>query len=200
MKIDSIGDIGPSCGMISWPAATSSDTNIAGIDTYVIPQESSTTPLATNATVLYSSAVTDALCSETIPEAGQRPLIDIDVSPMSVDFGDVLVNHSLSQGLIVRNVGYRPINIYNITLSGSVDFQRTHNCPPVLDIVQQCEITVTFMPSAEGPQGAYLWIESNDPDEGLIEIPISGSGVALECTPEICPGGGGPPPGGVPVE
>jgi hypothetical protein len=116
---------------------------------------------------------------------------------MSFDFtywyGDVIIGQSVSQVFTVRNIGYQPLTISNISLSGSQDFTESHNCSSILDIVQQCEITVTFTPSAAGPQGAYLWIESNDPDEGLIEIPISGSGVAWECPPEECPGGGGPP-------
>ncbi|MGQ9570264.1 MAG: choice-of-anchor D domain-containing protein [Thermodesulfovibrionales bacterium] len=196
MKIDSIGNIGQSCGLVDLTAIIPVDTNIIPMDTSVIPQDSTTTPHDTVATVIDSSAVTDAICSETIPQAGQRPLIDIDVSPMSYDFGEVLIGDTASQVFTVRNLGYQPLQIISISLSGSsgsMDYTATHNCPVYpddpLDIVQVCEITVSFTPSIEGSQGTYLSIESNDPDEGLIEIQITGSGW-------IRGGGGGEEGGG----
>lgn len=201
MRIDSIGNIGASCGLVDLTSITPVETSISAVDIHIAPQDSTTTSRVTTATVIDSSAVVDAICSETIPQAGQRPLIEIDVSPLSHDFGDVTVGDTSSQIFTVRNSGYKPLEIFNIWISGTTDYTATHNCPippDMLDIARRCEITVTYVPTTEGQQSAYLGIESNDPDEGLIEIPISGTGVIPECTPETCPGGGGegPPPGG----
>ncbi len=183
MKIDSIGNIGASCGIVKWTSITPVDTDIRPVVTSITAIDSSATPQETNATVTYSSAVTDAVCSETEEQAQQRPTIDIDVSPLSYDFGywypNLPIGQTASQVFTVRNTGYQPLTISNIWLSGSLDFTGSHNCPLVpetLGIARQCEITVSFTPSIEDQQMVYLGIESNDPDEGLIEIPITGSG------------------------
>ncbi|MEJ5378477.1 MAG: choice-of-anchor D domain-containing protein [bacterium] len=203
MKIDSIGNIGASCALMDLTSMTTVETSISAVDTTVTPQDSTETGRVTAATVGDSSAVVEAVCSETIPEAGQRPLIDIDVSPLSHDFGEVMVGEEATQVFTVRNSGYQPLNIVNILISGSMDFTATHNCPispDRLDIARRCEITVSFSPSTEGPQGAYLWIQSNDPDESLIEISITGTGYMWEeCPPEECPEDGRPPGGLVPM-
>ncbi len=203
MKIDSIGNIGASCGLVDLTSITPFETYISAADTNIGPQDSTTTARDTIATVMDSSAVVDAVCSETIPEAGQRPLIDIDVSPLSHDFGYVMVGDEATQVFTVENSGYKPLSISNIWISGSMDFAGTHNCPlspDRLDIARRCEITVSFSPSTEGPQGAYLTVQSNDPDESLIEINITGTGyIWEECPPGECPEDGEPPGGLIPI-
>lgn len=196
LKIDSVGNIGESCGIVEWTDIVPEDTHIVPVNTNITAIDSTTTPRDTNATVTDSSAVTDALCSETEEQAQQRPTIDIDVSPLSYDFSywypDLMIGQTASQVFTVENKGYQPLIISNISLSGSSDFTGSHNCPllpEALGIAHQCEITVSFTPSIVDPQGASLWIESNDPDERLIEVPITGSGWTLEGE-----GGGGETP------
>jgi len=194
MKIDSVGNIGQTCGLVDLTSITPVETFISAMDTYITQQDSATTHRDINATVTDSSAVAGTLCSETIPQAGQRPLIEIDVSPPSHDYGDVMIGDEVFQVFTVRNLGYKPLSI-SVSFSGSDDFEPTNYCPSILDISRKCEIHVSFSPSIEGEQSAYLTIESNDPDEGLIQIYITGSGHTWECPPEECPGGGEPPPG-----
>jgi len=136
--------------------------------------------------------------SATLPSFGFRQANYLKTRNRNPKFCPKLII-SGSQVFTVRNTGYQPLNIINMLFSGSQDFSATHNCPPILNVARGCEITVYFAPSVEGPQGAYLWIESNDPDEGFIEVPITGSGSSGECPPEECPGGETPPPGVIPI-
>jgi hypothetical protein len=198
MKIDSIGNIGSSCGITDLTSVTPVDTSINAVDTAIIPQDSSTTIRDTTATVTDSSAVVGTICSETISQAGQRPLIDIDVSPMSYNFDDyyyLFIGDTASQVFAVQNTGYQPLTINNILFSGSADFGIRSNCPGVLNIARECEINVSFSPSVQGLQEAYLRIESNDPDESIIEINITGTGWIRGGGGEG--GGGEPPPEGI---
>jgi len=206
LKIDSVGNIGESCDIVEWTNIVPEDTNIIPVDTSITAIASSTTTRDTHATVIDSSAVTGTPCSETEEQAELKPLIDIDVFPMSFDFtywyGDVIIGQSVSQVFTVRNTGYQPLTINDISLSGSQGFTGSHNCPvepEVLNVARQCEIIILFTPSIEGIQEALLSITSNDPNERLIQIPIRGSGSSGECPPEECPGGETPPPGVIPI-
>ena len=203
LKIDSIGNVGESCGMVEWTNIVPEDTNVVPVDTFITAIDSSTTTRHTHATVIDSSAVTGTLCSETVEQAEQKPLIDIDVFPMSFDFtywyGDVIIGESVSQVFTVRNTGYQPLTISNISLSGSSDFTATHSCPDVLDIASGCEINVTFSPLVEGLQEVYLEIVSNDPDESLIQINITGTGETQGGGEEPGDGGEGPGGGVIPI-
>jgi len=198
LKIDSIGNIGSSCGLPDLTTIAPVETDATGMDTSVALGDSATGVYNTSAAVLDSSAVTETICSETLEEADQRPAFAITVYPINYDFGSVPIGVTAEHSFIVQNSGYEPLTILGISLSGSTDFGVTSTCPDVLGIARQCEITVSFSPSATDPQTAFLWIESNDPDESWIEIHLAGSGRGPG-DGEIGGGGETPPPGGVPI-
>jgi hypothetical protein len=192
LKVDEIGKIGQSCGLVDYSSITPVETSITGIDTFVTPVDSATTAQDIIYPVIDTSSVNEALCSETEEEAQQRPQIEIDVSPLSYDFSywhpDLQIGDSASTVFTVRNEGYSSIMINTIYLTESSDFNQTNNCPSELGVAQSCEITVTFSPTVEGEQSATLAIESNDPDEGVININITGyAAPPWECPPEECP-------------
>ncbi len=196
LKVDEIGKIGQSCGLVDYTNMTPVDTSITGIDTSVTPSDSNTTAQDADFTSIDTGSINEMVCSETTDEANQRPQIEIDAFPLSYDFGfwnpDLQVGDSASTVFTVRNEGYGPVTINSIQLTGDSDFNQTNNCPAELEVAQSCEITVTFSPSIEGDHSATLVVESNDPDEGIINISVTGYvEPPWECPPEECGGGGG---------
>lgn len=195
MKVDSIGNIGSSCDLTDLTNITYENTNFSSVDTSATVRDSNATPQDTNAIITDSSSISETVCSETLPQAGQRPLYKIDVSPRKYDFGYVSIGDTASTIFTVENKGYNSLTITGISLSGSSDFTGSHTCPltpELLGIAKRCGITVFFTPSIEGDQSANLYIESNDPLEQVVVILIAGTGWEEEESP-----GGEEPPGGI---
>lgn len=122
---------------------------------------------------------------QTFQVAGGGADPDIQVSPESVDFGDVQLGLSAESSVSVANVGGAALGINGVTLEG-VDagaFMQSNNCTTVA-AGESCSIDVTYFPSGEGVQSATLSIQSGDPDEPVVEIPLTGTSV-LAPEPEI---------------
>ncbi|MEM7828159.1 MAG: choice-of-anchor D domain-containing protein, partial [Candidatus Aenigmatarchaeota archaeon] len=106
---------------------------------------------------------------------------DIDISPSSIDFGNVIVSSFSTQSVIIDNRGQQDLTISNISISASgnaaFSFSQSNDCPSAIVPGRGCTINVTFSPTTGGLLGATLIINSNDPDEPVINIPLSGYGV-----------------------
>lgn len=108
---------------------------------------------------------------------------DINVSPASLDFGDIMIGDSASGDVTVNNNGNADLTItlINITGTDAGDFSQTNNCVTV-PAGNSCTVTVTFAPSATGLKSATLSIESNDPDTPMVNISLTGNGIAGTAT------------------
>ncbi|GFP23155.1 hypothetical protein HKBW3S09_00622 [Candidatus Hakubella thermalkaliphila] len=103
---------------------------------------------------------------------------DIDVRPLTVDFGDVACGSSRRWGVILQNVGTGSLNISSANIaSGVVYFSiEDDECTGRnLATGQECIIGVRFGPLGVcGPPGSpydgNLRIRSNDPYEGTVNI------------------------------
>lgn len=188
MKIDNIGNVGSTCSIADYSLEQILDINITSFNTTSSVNFETTLTDNTDAVVMDSAAYVDTICSETIEQAEQKLLVDINVFPLNFDFGNQSIGTVSWKNFIIRNTGYNPLLICNINLSDSLEFSFYHNCPSYLDIAGMCEVTVVFDPNTVGQKSAYLYIESNDSGENLIEVSIIGTGVSQgECPPEICP-------------
>ncbi|HUW18724.1 MAG TPA: choice-of-anchor D domain-containing protein [Sedimentisphaerales bacterium] len=112
---------------------------------------------------------------------------DIDVLPLDYSFGDVEVGSSATAMVTVSNVGNGNLTLSDITFQagGSDDFSVSAG-PPLPAVVEPdavIDIEVTYSPSVPGLWLAVLEIFSDDPDEGLVEVQLNGSGVPGELTP-----------------
>jgi uncharacterized protein DUF1573 len=101
----------------------------------------------------------------------------IEVEPRAVDFGDVLPGKTLSQELSVRNHGDGELRITDVaktcdcTIVGSYD--------TVLAPGAGTRIRVSLnTPSAPGRTAQAVRIESNDPDQPRIEVPVTATVIA----------------------
>lgn len=122
------------------------------------------------------------------PEPEPEP--DIEVSQPAVDFGQVEVDAFGEVLVTVANPGTGPLTIDSLALQQdqSLQFYTTalQQMPLVIDPNGSVEIGLLYAPAVEGPASATLVLQSDDPDEGLLEIALSGEGfVRLTCAQQI---------------
>ena len=124
--------------------------------------------------------------SETIDFGSTDTPADIDVAPAAVNFGDVEVGTSQSAMVTISNVGTVDLTVSNISLRTGADYAITSApvLPAIIPVGGSEDVTVTFTPLATGPRPAdYLDIVSNDPVDGLVSVPLNGTGVMEDVPP-----------------
>jgi hypothetical protein len=84
---------------------------------------------------------------------------------------------SSPQSVTLTNSGTGPLNLSNVAITGtnSGDFPLTNACPRALAVGANCQISISFAPTANGPRAAFLDVTDNAPGTPQI-IPLSGSG------------------------
>ena len=123
---------------------------------------------------------TDLWCFSQSPLGITDP--DIAVSPESHDYGLVFQGGDANQTFVVANNGGADLDVSGTIVSGADanDFIITSGeAPFTVGIGESAEIVVNFSPSSLGPKSALLTIVSNDPDQGSIDIPLTGEGSDL---------------------
>jgi beta propeller repeat protein len=111
---------------------------------------------------------------------------DIEVVPTTVQFGDVTVGASATQIVTIQNVGAAGLTVTGISLApGSSGFAVTSapSTPLTLAPGATAYVSVAFTPAAAGAASGALRVTSDDPDEGLVEAALSGTGVSGETPP-----------------
>jgi len=109
------------------------------------------------------------------------PVPEITVSVTSINFGTVNVGESDTMRFTLHNEGTANLIVNSITSNNdafAVNPTSLTITPSGIDTV-----TVIYMPSDEGDYSAEITVTSNDEDEGIIIISLSGTGNFLE--PEI---------------
>ena len=99
----------------------------------------------------------------------------IEISPGSLDFGPVLVGETLTMSLSISNSGNADLEL-DTTLSGSSEFSVLLDCTGPLLPGHHCPVSILFSPSTTGQKSAALSVNSNDPSNSVLEIPITGMG------------------------
>jgi len=100
----------------------------------------------------------------------------ISIIPDSLDLGDVSPPNSLSGKLFLQNTGNYPLSITTADFpTGDALFSVTSPLFPIsLESGERGEIEVEFKPLKAGDFRSVLAIISDDPDLGIVEIPIRG--------------------------
>jgi len=97
-----------------------------------------------------------------------------------VDYGGISAQKD--ESLYVGNTGAADLLIQQCILLGAdaADFNVT--TPPAASIAtgDSSLLTIRFTPSAPGPRGAFLRVQSNDPLNGFADIPLSAVAVGAE--------------------
>jgi hypothetical protein len=96
--------------------------------------------------------------------------ISIDLTPL--DFDTVFVNESGTLDLTITNNGNAPLQIDSLYTSSDLF---TLSIDDSL-IETSAILSITYTPVEFGPDIGTVYIKSNDPDEGLVQISLSGFG------------------------
>jgi hypothetical protein len=108
----------------------------------------------------------------------------IEVAPRQYDFGLVDLGTSSAQLVTISNTGDAPLVVDGVALlTGSgVGFKLT-DAPPVpfeIEPNATVDIGLLFAGFAGGAASATLRVTSNDPEEPVIEVPLTGYGVSYD--------------------
>ncbi|MFQ5906846.1 MAG: hypothetical protein ACE5JA_09790, partial [bacterium] len=105
------------------------------------------------------------------------PFADIVLSDTSHDFGLVPVGDSLDwQYLIVRNLGNDTLLVDSLLSDAPPYVVVDQTYPDTLLPADSTLVAVRFKPVAQGGVVGTLWVYSNDPDEGLLSVGLTGEG------------------------
>jgi cytochrome c peroxidase len=106
---------------------------------------------------------------------------EIDVSPVSVGFGsqDVNAGPSISHVITIANLGtVNSLTLASVIVSDPGQFTvLTDTGQTVLGPGAVRTMTLAFDPSTVGSKFANLRIQSNDSNEGIVDVPLSGLGI-----------------------
>ena len=114
---------------------------------------------------------------------GELPPPEIAVDAQGYDFGTVEVGEMADWSFNIANVGVSDLNVESVVVEGdyfSVDVEGGF----ALASGENVDVTVTFAPEAEGEFDATVIITSDDPDDGVIEVALTGIG-ELTAVPAI---------------
>lgn len=122
---------------------------------------------------------------------------DIDTAPTALDFGAVAVGATVYDTVMVHNVGTDNLNVSSIT-NNLPEFVPTPTSSFVLLPGDSQAVAVSFNPLAVATYADSLYITSDDPDEGVFTVLLSGSGAlpdlagasVFTTTPELTSGDG----------
>jgi len=117
-------------------------------------------------------------------EGAQLFLPRISVSPASVDFGQISGGFDRSETIDVVNIGSGRLFIASVgTTTFSPWFSQTNDCSGrYLLPHDRCAISVSLATRVPGTYSGILQIISNDPDQGVIDIPVQ---VDILSSPDI---------------
>ncbi len=103
---------------------------------------------------------------------------DIDVTPLALDFGKVLVGESDSLFITIASKGAKDLIVSGLVFSKPADFRSPTAPPFTLPCSTDSVITIIFTPSIEGLVNETLSIFSNDPNENPVVVQLRGEGDA----------------------
>jgi hypothetical protein len=103
-----------------------------------------------------------AVSSVTVIQSQTSP-VGLQISPASVDFGNVLLNSEIpSRSVTLTNPTKSNIALEQIITSG-IDFSEKHDCGQSLAPGAQCTIQVFFKPAIPGTRIGNLDVMGSDP-------------------------------------
>ena len=120
------------------------------------------------------------------------PPCDIDVSPLTIDFGAVAIGMTANAMTAATNAGESDCTVHSLELSGSEDFaigSMAPTLPATLVPGEAVDIPVDYTPSDSGDDAGSLQIGSDDPDESSVAVSLTGTGIppVSECDITVSP-------------
>lgn len=127
---------------------------------------------------IFSNDPDQAILNVTLSGEGISPLQpDITVDPANHDFGKVLIGSVETKTFVVSNDGVAALQVNVLNLSGSDASQfelLSANALFILPPGASSSFEIRFQPDAPGVKKAELEITSNDPDEQIVTVELTG--------------------------
>jgi len=115
------------------------------------------------------------------------PAPDISVAPTSYDFGNVKLGSSTNTIITLANVGSLDLTVSGVGLengsSSAIAVAPAPALPAVIHPNGTLDVPLTYTPVSTAGDQAILDITSNDPDQGLLKVGLSGLGVPATVPP-----------------
>jgi hypothetical protein len=120
--------------------------------------------------------------------APATPVPDIDVSPASHEFSGTFVGETDDLTLTVANAGTAVLTLsgtprVEILGTDAGAFAVLAQPGPTIPAGGDVAISVRFAPTSAGQKSATLRIASDDPDEAVVDVPLSGAAATLPAEP-----------------
>ncbi len=119
--------------------------------------------------------------SVTLAGNGVTPppdVADISVSPLSVDFGQVVLLDSADAIVTVSNIGTQVLTVSDLATTNAV-FTVVSPATP-FDVAANNgsqDVVIRFKPTVAVVENGDLTITSNDPDQGIVTVTLTGEGI-----------------------
>jgi len=115
-----------------------------------------------------------------IPMQGKAGGPDIEVTPLTLNFGQIVLGTSSKKRILISNNGYSTLTIASI--NGDVASPGNFTVDTVSETVDSGNskvIEVTFTPTSEGTSNSQVLIMSDDSDEPEVAVDLTGEGLNL---------------------
>ncbi len=136
----------------------------------------------------FGSSLADSL----IPMIGRSETCDLEVTPQQVNFGAVGTGGSRSRTLLVENAGAVDCTVSGIALASGTSSEFSVSMQPSLPATVASGASLTlqldYSPTDRGTDNGNLEISSDDPNEPVIRVPLTGRRLGLgECSLSAAP-------------
>lgn len=133
----------------------------------------------TNCVLIFCAAIGMAGCAGSVlgngPNGGG---LSLEVTPSSIQFGNVPVGAEYSQSIQVTATGKSDVTVERIDVGGQFFTFAGPKLPRTLSPGQSLSFTAEFRPGSLGNKSGTISVVSNTPDSQL-QIPMTGAGVKL---------------------
>jgi hypothetical protein len=162
--------------------------NVIDIGAFELQAESTPTPTPTPTPTASPTATPTATATVTPPPTPTPTpgLPNINVSPANLVFGSQPVGTTGAQMITtISNTGTSDLHIISLSIGGTnpTDFAIAYSLITTITPGDSAYVQMTFTPSAIGARSATLIVSSDDPDEPIFLVSLSGTGTEPTATP-----------------
>lgn len=121
-----------------------------------------------------------------LDDISEEAKLTFEIEKANMDFGDVKVNETKEQKIVLSNTGKKALTITNIESDDPAVFAlNLPGLPITLEMGQILEIPVTFSPKAQKDYSESINFESNSYMGGFKSFSVMGKGVGTATLPKI---------------
>lgn len=104
----------------------------------------------------------------------------LELSQSGISFGQALVNQTVTETLLVTNVGEATLELLSNSLTdgnGVFNLETATTFPASLEAGEEIVLTLTFLPTSVANYSGTFELEAADSSIGTVSVPLTGEGV-----------------------